>query len=230
MVSRSPSGELVWSTNVALPPMVLMPVSNASRVRRLAFSNISTICFASRAWRYSRGLRFTSWPSLRMARTSALDRSAIEHMSSPARRAAAARMSGSFSTGTAARSMIVVLLATICSFSSFRGGLRGACVFGKYLVKRSDRGIDVRALQNVGRQEPQDRIAGAIDNDAPLQHLCDGCLGELGGIEFRGQHQAFPAHIHNGVVLLRQLAQPDLKIIAHFRRVFEQASFLNLVD
>jgi len=51
LLSRSPSGEWVWSRKMALPPRVLMPVSKLRRVRRLAFSNMSTICLASSAWR-----------------------------------------------------------------------------------------------------------------------------------------------------------------------------------
>src|SRR5271165_6612376 len=172
---------------MALPPMVLMPVSKARRVRRLAFSNISTICFASRAWRYSRGLRLTSWPSLRMARTSPLDRSATEHMSSPASRAAAARMSGSWCTGTASsRLSIVVLLATAvssCAVGGVCAAVRGG-MFGKDLVQRRDGGVHMGALQNIRRQEAQHRIAGAVDEDAPLEHFGDGQLGEVRGVEF----------------------------------------------
>jgi hypothetical protein len=32
-------------------------------------------------------------------------------------------------------------------------------------------GVDVSALQNVWRQEAQDRIAGAVDKDAAFEHF-----------------------------------------------------------
>src|ERR1700677_234179 len=157
---------------MALPAMVLIPVSKARRVRRLAFSNMRTICLASRAWRYSRGLRLTSWPSLRMARTSALERSAMEHMSSPARRVAAARISGSFCTGTevaglvSGRSMVALLDMglTSCSVSgSVCGSADSARMFSEDFVERSDGGVYVSALQNIRGQETQHRVAGAVD-------------------------------------------------------------------
>src|ERR1035437_5100836 len=170
---------------MGLPPMVLMPVSKLRRVRRLAFSNISTICLASRAWRYLRGLSFTSWPSLRIARTSALERSAMEHKSSPANRAAAARMSGSFSTGTtSSRGSIVALLDT-CLFSCGVGCGWGCCLggmFGKNCVQCAYGGVHVVPMQDIRRQEAQDGVAGAVDDDVPLEHLGDGQLGQIGRV------------------------------------------------
>src|ERR1700679_30728 len=154
---------------MALPPIVLMPVSKASRVRRLAFSNMSTICLASSAWRYSRGLRLTSWPSLRMARTSALVRSAIEQRSSPDRRAAAERTSGSFWTETAASGLSIVALSDMvgscCAHCRALGLGDSTRMFGEDFVEGTNRGVHVSALQNVGRQEAQNRITGAVDQD-----------------------------------------------------------------
>ncbi len=53
--------------------------------------------------------------------------------------------------------------------------------------------------KNVGRQEAQHRVAGAVDHDVALQHLRHGTLGELRGVEFRSQHQALAAHIDDGI-------------------------------
>src|SRR5580704_18653139 len=215
--SRSPSGELVWSTKIALPPMVLRPASKLSRVRRLAFSNISTICLASRAWRYSRGLRLTSWPSLRMARTSALERSAMEHMSSPASRAAAPRISGSFCTGISSRPSMVALLATLVSACGVGGG--GCCMFGEDFVEGRDRCVHIGALQDVRGQETQNRIAGAIDDNVPLEHLRHREFGQVRGIKFGRQHQSLAADIDDGAMLRSQGAKLLLEVVAHFRRV-----------
>src|SRR5579863_8325054 len=229
MASRSPSGELVWSTKIALPPMVLMPASKLSRVRRLAFSNISTICRASSAWRYSRGLRLTSWPSLRMARTSPLERSPIEQRSSPASRAAAARISGSFCTGMeTSRRSIVALLATV--FSSC-GGCGGVCsMFDEDFVEGRDRCVHMLVLQNVGRQETQNRVAGAVDNDAALEHFRHGELSQFRGIHFGGQHQALAPHVYDALVFRRQRAEPLLEVTAHVRRMRQQSFAFDRID
>src|ERR1035438_333063 len=168
MDSRSPSGELVWSTKIALPPMVLMPASKLRRVRRLAFSNISTICLASRAWRYFSGLRLTSWPSLTVARTSPLERSAMEHISSPFKRAAAARISGSFPTGTTGASMRVLLAMGLSSCGW--GSDLGWGISGEDLVQCGNGGVHMNALEDVRRQEAQRRIAGAVDDHMMLEH------------------------------------------------------------
>src|SRR3974390_331841 len=204
MASRSPSGERVWSTKIAFPPMVLMPASKLRRVRRLAFSNISTICLASSAWRYSRGLRLTSWPNLRMARTSALERSPMEQRSSPARRAAAARMSGSFCTGTTSRCSIVALLAKVLSSCGVGGVVCGAergAAFGENFVECTDRCVHMGALQDVRRQEAQNRVAGAVDHDMALEHLCHDQLGKFRRVHLRCEHQALSAHIDDKFML-----------------------------
>src|ERR1039458_8511245 len=212
--------------------MVLMPASKLSRVRRLAFSNMSTICLASRAWRYSRGLRLTSWPSLRMARTSALERSAMEHMSSPFRRAAAARTSVSLATGTAGDSMRVLLAMgfTSCGVGyGFGYGGRG-CVFREDFVERRDGGVHMGALEDVRRQETQRRIAGAVDDDVALEHFGDGVLGQIGGVEFGGDHQSRSAHIDDIGMAFGQRAQLRLEILADLCDVGEQILFFDVVD
>ena len=91
-------------------------------------------------------------------------------------------------------------------------GLR--CVFGQNLVERGDGGIDVLALQDVRRQEAQHRVAGAVDEDVALEHLGHGELGEVGRIEFGGQHQALAAHIDDGIVAAREPAQLRLEVVA----------------
>src|SRR5277367_6162884 len=84
--SRSPRGDCVWSTKMALPPSVLMAVSKVRRVRREAFSKNITIWRASRAWRKSSGLALTAWASSMMAAISWTVRSAMEQRSRPWRR------------------------------------------------------------------------------------------------------------------------------------------------
>ena len=84
--SRSPRGDWVWSTKMALPPRVLMAVSKVRRVRREAFSKNMTIWRASRAWRKSSGLALTAWASSMMAAISSTVRSAMEQRSRPWRR------------------------------------------------------------------------------------------------------------------------------------------------
>src|SRR5271157_945491 len=233
MDSRSPSGELVWSTKMALPPMVLMPASKLRRVRRLTFSNISTICLASRAWRYSRGLRFTSWPSLRMARTSALERSAMEHRSSPASRSTAARMSGSLSMETAgARGSMTALLATC--LSSY--GISCSCgcsvcgMLSEDFVKRADGDIDVGAFEDVGRQKAQDGVAGAVDDDAPLEHFGNGQLGQVRGIDLGCNHQSPAAHVNNGFVAQGQGAELCEEIVTDIGYISQQVFLFDGVD
>src|SRR3984957_18349325 len=201
---------------MALPPMVFMPVSKARRVRRLAFSNISTICLASRAWRYSRGLRLTSWPSLRMARTSALERSLMEHMSSPASRAAAVRTSSSCWTASAVVCCSRNALLATCLSSCMGGAAHGVGVGvgGKDLIQRGDGVVDMRGLKNERRQKAQDGITGAVDEDVPLQHFLDDLLGHGRGVEFGGEHESFAAHVDDGVVAIGETAQELLEVVA----------------
>ena len=40
-----------------------------------------------------------------------------------------------------------------------------------------DGGVDVLALEDVGREKAEDRLAGAIDDDATLEHLGDDVVG-----------------------------------------------------
>src|ERR1035438_105112 len=51
------------------------------------------------------------------------------------------------------------------------------------------------ALKYERRQETQHCLAGAVDEDAPLEHLSDDQLGKLRRVEFRCNHQAFTANV-----------------------------------
>src|ERR1039458_7844092 len=208
--------------------MVLMPASNARRVRRLAFSNMSTICLASRPLRYSRGLRLTSCPSFMMARTSALERSAIEQRSSPAIRAAAARISGSFCTETSSslRSMVVLLAMMVTS----RRRVVRRSMYGEDFVQRGNCRVHMGAFQNVRRQETQHSVTGAVDEDAALEHFSNGELRKLRRIEFRGNHQALPAYIDYGFVPSGEQAQALHKVTADLSRTRQQAVHLDRVN
>src|SRR5580692_4486424 len=230
--SRSPSGELVWSTKIALPPMVLKPASKLSRVRRLAFSNISTICLASRAWRYSRGLRFTSCPSFKIARVSALDRSLIEHRSSPASRAAADRISWSCSTGIAAicRSINALLATNLSSHFSGITHRSAVGVLRKNLIQCRDSLVHMFFLKNERRQESKHRIARHIDQYLALQHLLARQLRQISRVKLSRQHQPLTANIHDGLMLLRQLLQLSLEVIANLNHMCQQAFAFDRID
>src|ERR1017187_142084 len=165
-----------------------------------------------------------------MARTSPLERSATEHMSSPARRAAAARMSGSFCTGTAMFGLsIIALLATVVSSC---GLCRALCrgVFCKDFVECLDGCVHVGALQNIRRQETQHGVAGAVDQDVPLEHLSHGELGEVSGIKLRGNHQALASHVHDRVVSRCERTQLKLEVITDLGCVSKQPVFLDGLD
>src|ERR1035441_3712623 len=108
-----------------------------------------------------------------MARTSPLVRSAIEHISSPASRWEAARTSGSLSIGSAAPGVSIVALLAICFFSRGASSRASSGIFSEYFVQRGDGLINMRALDDERRQEAQYRIAGAVDENAPLEHLGD---------------------------------------------------------
>jgi hypothetical protein len=120
--SRSPSGDCVWSTKMALPPSVLMPASKVRRVRSEAFSKNMTICLASSAWRNSCGCSLTAWESSMMAAISLTLRSAIEQRSRPLRRLAASLKAVSDMMPSAPLPGVMVLLPIGVSF---RRGLRG---------------------------------------------------------------------------------------------------------
>ena len=81
-----------------------------------------------------------------------------------------------------------------------RGCAERTRMFSEDFVQRRDGGVDMRALQNVRRQEAQHRVAGAVDQDVPLEHLGDDELGEIRRIKLGGNHQALSAHVDDGLV------------------------------
>jgi hypothetical protein len=200
-------------------------------VRRLAFSNISTICFASSAWRYSRGLRFTSWPSLRIARTSALDKiSDRAHVF--------ARESGSggkyvriFLHGHGCRGFNDCFAShgSILLSSVLRIAMRPRpCACSVKISSSAAMAVSTCALKNVRRQEAQHRIAGAVDQNLPLQHLGHSKLGQIGRIKLRGQHQAFAAHIDDGAMRAASERNCLLEVVANLGGMSQQTLFLNV--
>ena len=103
-------------------------------------------------------------------------------------------------------------------------------MFSEDFVERGDGGVDVGALQNVRRQEAQHRIAGAVDEDVALEHFGDGELGEVGGIELGGEHQAFAADVDDGAVARGERAQLGLEVVADFGCVGEEVFLFDVVD
>ncbi len=86
------------------------------------------------------------------------------------------------------------------------------------------------ALQDVRRQETQNRVAGAVDDDVALEHLRYRELGQVRRIKLGRQHQALAAHIDDGVMFRSQGAKLLLEVVADFRRVREQAFVFDGVD
>src|ERR1017187_4185988 len=99
------------------------------------------------------------------------------------------------------------------------GGSRSANsgVFGEDFVQRRDGGVHMFALQNVRRQETQHRVAGAVDENVPLEHLSDDELGEISRVQLGGNHQAAAAHIHDCIVAGGGGAPLGLEGIPRFR-------------
>jgi len=61
-------------------------------------------------------------------------------------------------------------------------------------------------MQDIGRQKAQDSVAGAVDDDAPLEHFGDNQLGQVGGVDFGGNHQATSAHVNDSAMALSKSA------------------------
>src|SRR5581483_6330585 len=167
------------------------------------------------------GFAFTSWPSSRMAAVSAGERSAIEQRSRPA--SDAPRPASCSRTASA-------LLANVCS-SFGMSVLAGCCraVLGENCVKGGDGFVDMLLAKNVGRQEAQHRLAGTVDQNAVLQHLCQNRFRQIRGVELRGQHQAETTHFCNGCVLLLQVFELAAEVITDFVDVIEQVLLFNRV-
>ena len=142
--SRSPSGDCVWSTKIALPPSVLIAASNVSRVRSDAFSKNITSCRDSSALRKSSGWFFTAWASSITAAISSTENAVSDWM--PSDTVCLAEPTGS---GASAFGFIITVLLPIGVFSCrhFASHCNAASSkFGKYPVERNNRRIDVLAL------------------------------------------------------------------------------------
>jgi len=103
-------------------------------------------------------------------------------------------------------------------------------VFGEDFVQRLDGGINMRLLKDVGRQEAQHRVAGAVDENLAFEHFCDGQLRQVGRIEFGGDHQAPAADVDNGLVALGQYIELRLEVAADFGGVCQQLFLFDVVD
>jgi hypothetical protein len=50
---------------------------------------------------------------------------------------------------------------------------RAGGIFGENFVQRANGRVHVISMQNIWRQKAQDSVAGAVDDDAPLEHFGD---------------------------------------------------------
>ena len=62
---------------------------------------------------------------------------------------------------------------------------------GEKFIQRGDCGIDVFALQKIRRKETEDRLAGTVEDDVAIEHLEVDVLGQIGGVQFEAEHQAY---------------------------------------
>src|SRR6185312_14036398 len=234
--SRSPRGEAVWSTNIALPPRVFIAVSNVRRVRSEAFSKNITICLASSAWRKSSGCFLTACASSMSAAISCTERSAMEQRSRPARPLAASvkalsdwmpRVTVGFGASVSGAFITRVLLAMYC-FS--RQSCAGVGVKREQLVDCGDSLVDVLARDEERGEEAENGFVRAVDDDAAFQQAGRERFGEFGRLDFDADHQAETADFFDRCVLRLQAAKLREKIIAGLADVREQAGVLDLVD
>src|ERR1700733_7394931 len=213
--SRSPRGDWVWSTKMALPPSVLIAASKVRRVRREAFSKNMTIWRASRAWRKSSGWVFTACESSMMAAISCTVRSAMEQRSRPQRRLEASLNAVSdwmprVAVGLAGKcsspgvSAVLVFIMTVLLPMGFLSCRRCAdvccCTAFQDFVERGDCVFDVFALENVRGKEAKNRLAGSIEDDAALHHLGSHLCCQLGRVEFEAKHQAKTSNVDDAIV------------------------------
>src|SRR6185437_2392580 len=166
------------------------------RVRSEAFSKNITIWRASSAWRKSSGLALTAWASSMMAAISCTVRSAMEQRSRPLRRLLASLkavsdwmprvavgLRGEISSPSAGFGFMTTVLLPMGFFSCRCGPGVCCCKIFQNFVERVDGDLDMLPLQNVGRKETKHGLAGAINDDAALHHLCGDLLCEFGGVE-----------------------------------------------
>src|SRR5271170_6932704 len=149
-----------------------------------------------------------------MAAISWTVRSAMEQRSRPLRRLeaslkavsdwmprAAWARAGAKSSASDFEFMMTVLLPI--GFASCRC-CSGECC-SEDLVEGFDGGVDVLTLEKEGREQAKDCLAGAVDDDAALHHLGGYALGEVGGVDFDAEHEAFAADFGDAVVARGQL-------------------------
>ena len=103
-------------------------------------------------------------------------------------------------------------------------------MFGENFVQRADGGVHVVSMQNIRRQKTQHGVAGAVDDDVPLEHFSDCLLGQFGGVEFGGNHQAPAAHVNNGAVARGQGAELREEVVADIGCVSQQIFIFNRID
>src|ERR1700678_4374051 len=75
----------------------------------------------------------------------------------------------------------------------------GECC-GEDFVEGFDGGVDVLTLEDEGREQAKDCLAGAVNDDAALEHLGGYALGEFGGVDLDAEHEAFAAYRGDAVV------------------------------
>src|SRR5579884_2758438 len=153
--SRSPRSERVWSMKSEVPPRLAMPASKVRRVRRDAFSKNSTSCLPASAPRKSAGRCLMMCVSSKRDLVSSGEKSWQETRSRQ-------------STGCSIGARIMersYILAGIMLFvpSGGRCGRKGG--LGEHLLKLADERIDVLFLDDEGRQQPDHRLIGAVDDN-----------------------------------------------------------------
>src|SRR5665213_3474832 len=236
MDSRSPRGEAVWSTNMALPPRVFIAVSNVRRVRSEAFSKNRTICFASRAWRKSSGCFLTAWASSMSAAISCTERSAMEQRSRPARPLAASvkaesdwmpRVTVGLGASASGDCITRVLLAMYC-FS--RQSCAGVGVKREQTVDCGDSLVDVLARDEERGEEAEDGFVRAVDDDAAFEQAGGEIFCEFGRLDFDADHEAEAADFLDRRVLRLQLAKLREEVVAGLANVREEAGMFDFVD
>src|SRR5438270_1356632 len=239
--SRSPRGDWVWSTKIALPPRVLMPASKLRRVRREAFSKKSTICLASRAWRKSSGWFLTAWASSMMAAISCTVRSAMEQKSRPQRRLVASLKAVSdwmprvavglpcvwSSPAISGFVLIITVLLPMGLLSCRR--CAGVCCTND-LVECFDGGLDVFALENERREKTKNGLAGAVGDDVTAHELGSDVFGQVCRTEFEAQHKSDASNVDDVFVARCEFCKLFVEEFADVVDVFEETVSFDGVD
>lgn len=122
--------------------------------------------------------------------------------------------------------MVTVLLPI--GFASCRCCAGECC--GEDFVEGFDCGVDVLTLEKEGREQAKDCLAGAVDDDAALHHLGGNALGEVGGVDFDAEHEAFAADFGDAVVAFGELSELIVEVRARLVGVGEDVVALDGVD